>query len=236
MFQMKCWWFTHIYLQFNILETHILFEEIDILFYLRFHRYPIMPREEADRALTHWILLLKCESHIWNRVGPMLMRNTIRKVKEAPDGHLTPVLDLLIGEYLTWIQAVQHHFQLGNFPLWEAKFAKAEVRNWFFWPPVVLGPGAPPSLGTLDAPRWNDKHCKWEETDEKKQVFMWNPFWQRIGNGRKSPCSQRWQQVRPSVRSCVLNCSACAQRRHHLGSQGSPPQVQSENCSWAYSL
>ena len=139
MFQMKCWWFIHIYLQFNILETHILFEKIDILFYLRFHRYPIMPREEADRALTHWIILLKCESHIWNRVGPMLMRNTIRKVKKAPYGHLTPVLDLLIGEYLTWIQAVQHHFQLGNFPLWEAKFAKAEVRNWFFWPPVVLG-------------------------------------------------------------------------------------------------
>lgn len=40
----------------------------------------------------------------------MLMRNTITKVKEASYGHLTPVLDLLIGEHLTWIQAVQHHF------------------------------------------------------------------------------------------------------------------------------
>lgn len=98
------------YIQFNILEIHILFEEVDILFYLRFHRYLVMPREEADRALMHWIFFLKCESHIWNRLGPVLMRNTIRKVKEAPYGHLAPVLDLLISKHLMWIQPVQHHF------------------------------------------------------------------------------------------------------------------------------
>ena len=98
------------YIQFNILEIHILFEEVDILFYLRFHRYLVMPREEADRALMHWIFFLKCESHVWNRLGPVLMRNTIRKVKEAPYGHLAPVLNLLISKHLMWIQPVQHHF------------------------------------------------------------------------------------------------------------------------------